>query len=203
MDAQVQAVVSGYLEKLLKECQEKRGKILAERRPAITEELQAESQEIQIAFIKMVLSHAGNLTSGVVSGPGTFLGKMLSNLLGHKPAEQRFDWLELRALGNVISALLRRKLPFRSEDIAGIVHSYAEKIQLIHFFIPVGPLINAVESGTRTADTERAMRTLKKAFAHVTHHSNSRENRKLLERIDHYLVPVKEAQLLPGGPWSS
>jgi hypothetical protein len=201
MAAQVEAVVSGYVERLLKACQENRSKILGERKPAITEQLQAESQETQIAFIKTVLNHAGNWNSGV--GAGAFLGRVLSHLMRPRPKERQLDWLELRALGNVVAGLLRRKVPFPSEELAEIVHSYADKIEFIHYSIPVGPLISAIESGPRTAETEGAMRALKKAFAHVTRHSNSKDKRKVLERIDHYLVPVKEVRPLSGGPWSS
>ena len=131
------------------------------------------------------------------------MGKLFSSLFGSKLVAQRFNWLEFRTLGSVASNLLRRKLPFHPEDLADLVRSYARYLQVIHYCFPVTSLISAVESGTRTAEIEGAMRGLRDSLVHLSQRSNSKENRKLLERIDHYLEPRKDQQLVVGGPWSA
>jgi hypothetical protein len=199
MTSQVQTVVSGYLKKLRRECQEEQASLLQGQRPAVVEQLQTEPHEIQIAFLKTVLADAGNLAPGLP----TVLGQMLSGLLGSWPTEPRFNWLEFRTLGRVISSILRRKLPFQPEDLAEMLHSYAKNIKHIHYCFPLPSLLSAVESGTRTAEIAAAMRGLKDSLVQATRQSNSKENRKLIERIDRYRTPGDEGRLLPGGPWSS
>jgi hypothetical protein len=55
MAPQVEAVVSRYLEQFRKECREKQYAILQTRKPAVIVDLQAESPEIQITFLRTVL----------------------------------------------------------------------------------------------------------------------------------------------------
>src|SRR5215472_4606634 len=196
-----QAEVSRYLEKLQRECQDKQRSILERGQFATSNELQAEPPEIQTAFLKTVLANVDALAPGGALGGETILGKMFSAMVGPKLTERRLDWLEFRALGNMVSDILRQKLPFQPQDLADMVCSYADNIKHLQYFFSLAPLIGAVEAATRITETEAAMQRLKKSFAHVT--SNSKENRRLLERIDHYLDPKRAEQLLAGGPWSS
>jgi Domain of unknown function (DUF4132) len=198
-----EAQISGYLKKIQNECHEKQGRILQERKLTVVEELQAEPPEFQIAFLKTVLANAGALAPGPASSEASVLGRMLSGLFAPKLIERRLNWLEFSTLGGLVSHTLRRKLPFGAEDLAEILRSYAQNSQEIHYFFPLASLITAAEFGTKTPDTEAAMRELRGSFVHVTRQSNSKENRKLVERIDHYLAPEKEKQLSTGGPWSS
>ena len=200
---QAQAVVSDYLEKLRNECHEKQLAIMQARRPAVVDDLQAEPPEIQIAFLRTALATAGALAPGYPGVVDAALTAILPKLLSSRLTEQRFNWLEFRTLGGVVSCLLRRKLPFQPEDLADMVLSYAQNIQQIHYCFPLASLVSAVESGTRTAEIEAAMRGLKDSLVHLSRSYHSKENRRLLERIDHYLAPEKEKQLSVGGPWSS
>jgi Domain of unknown function (DUF4132) len=203
MAPQVESVISGYLEKLQKECHEKQWAILQTRKPAIVNDLEAEPPEFQIAFLKTVLANAGALAPAPANIETTVVGKLFSSLFGSKLVAQRFNWLEFRTLGSVASNLLRRKLPFHPEDLTDLVRSYARYLQVIHSCFPVTSLISAVESGTRTAEIEGAMRGLRDSLVHLSQRYNSKENRKLLERIDHYLEPRKDQQLVVGGLWSA
>jgi hypothetical protein len=203
MASQTQAAVRGYLEKLQQECQEKQYTILQARKLAVAEQLQAEPYEVQISFLKTAFGQAADLSPFQRAGGETVLGRMLSGLLSTKPAGRRLNWLEFRALGNVASSLLRGKLPFHPEDLAEIVCSAADNLQHIHHSFSLVPLVGAAESRERSAAIESAMGRLREALAHVTRHTNSKENRKLIERIDRYLTPGDEGRLLPGGPWSS
>jgi hypothetical protein len=204
MTPQVQAVIAGYLEKIQTECHEKQWAILQTGKPEIASDLQAESPEIQIAFVRTILANAGALAPAPGGIEATILGKMLSGLFGSKLANRRLNWLEFRTLGGVVSCVLRQKLLLQPEDLADMVRSYAQHAIQIHYCFPLSPLISAVESGTRTPDIEAAMRMLKDSLSSaVLRQSNSKENRKLLERVDRYLTPEGENQLRPGGPWSS
>jgi hypothetical protein len=203
MASQTQAAVSGYLDKLQQECQEKQWTILQARKLNVAEQLQAEPYEIQVSFLKTALGCAGDLSPFQGGGGETVLSKILSGLVNTKARGRRLNWLEFKALGNVVSSLLRRKMPFRPEDLAEIVRSAADNIQQIHHSFSLAPIVGAAASGKRSAAMESAMRRLREALAHRTRHSNSKENRKLIERIDRYLAPGEEEQLLPGGPWSS
>jgi hypothetical protein len=203
MTPQVEAVITGYLEKLQQECREKQWAILQTRKPTVVVGLQAESPEIQIAFLRTVLANAGTLAPAPAGIETTIVGKLFSSLLGSKPTGERFNWLEFRTLGSVVSNLLRRKLPLQPEDLADITRSFARYLQVIHYCLPLASVISAVESGTRTAEVEGAMRGLRDALVRLSQRSNSKENRKLLERIDHYLEPRKAQQVMLGGPWSA
>lgn len=203
MTPQVEAVITRYLEQLQQECREKQWAILQTRKPGVVVELQAESPEIQIAFLRAVLANAGALAPAPAGIETTIVGKLFSSLLGSKPVGQRFNWMEFRTLGSVVSNLLRRKLPLQPEDLADITRSYARYLQVIHYCFPLASLISAVESGARSAEVEGAMRDLRDALARLSQRSNSKENRKLLDRIDHYLEPRKEQQLVAGGSWSA
>jgi hypothetical protein len=203
MTPNIQAVVSAYLEKLRTECGERQWAILQTRKPAVLVELQAASPELQIAFIRIVLANADALAPTAGGIEATILGKMFSGVFGTKLVEGRLNWLEFRTLGSVISSLLRRSLPFQPEDLADLVSSYAQNAKQIHYYFPLASLIGAVESGTRTTELEAGMRRLKDSFSSVLGQSNSKENRKLLERIDRYLTPENENELRVGGPWSS
>lgn len=203
MTPQVEAVITSYLEKLQQECRDKQWAILKTRKPTVVADLQSESPEIQIAFLRTALANAGALAPAPAGVETTIVGKLFSGLLGSKPIGQRFNWLEFRTLGGVASNLLRRKLPLQPEDLADITRSYARYLQVIHYCFPLAPLISAVESGTRTAEVEGAMRGLRHSLAHLSQRSNSKENRKLLERIDDYLEPRKKQHLVVGGPWSA
>ena len=203
MTPQVQAVISGYLERLQQECREKQWAILQTRKLAIVNDLQAEPPEIQIAFLRTVLASAGALAPAPANVETTIVGKLFSSLFGSTPVGQRFNWLEFRALGSVVSNILRRKLPLQPADLSDMVRSFTRYLQVIHYCFPLASLISAVESGPRTGEIEGAMRGLKDSLVQLSRRSNSRENRKLLERIDLYLQPGKENQLLAGGPWSS
>jgi len=154
----VQAVISTYLDKLQQECREKQWRILETRKPAIVNDLQAESTEVQIAFLRTVLADTGALAPSYPGVAEAVLGKTLSSFLGLK--DRRFNWLEFRTLGGVVSCLLRRRLPFQPEDLTDMVCSYAQNIKLIHYCFPLASLISAVESGTRNAEVEAAMRKL-------------------------------------------
>ncbi len=203
MAPQVDAVIPRYLDQLQKECREKQYAILQTRKPAIVADLQSDTPEIQIAFLRAVLASVATLAPAPAIFGTTVLGNMLSGLFGSKLSSQRLNWLEFRALGSVVSCLLRCKLPYQAEDLADMVGSYAQNLRLIHYWFPLASLIGAVESGTRTTGVEAAMRKLRNAVADLTLSSNSKENRKLLERIDRYLEPGKEDQLVAGGPWTS
>ena len=203
MTPQVQAVISGYLERLQQECREKQWAILQTRKLAIVNDLQAEPPEIQIAFLRTVLASAGALAPAPANVETTIVGKLFSSLFGSTPVGQRFNWLEFRALGSVVSNILRRKLPLQPADLSDMVRSFTRYLQVIHYCFPLASLISAVESGPRTGEIEGAMRGWKDSLVQLSRRSNSRENRKLLERIDLYLQPGKENQLLAGGPWSS
>jgi len=203
MTPQVQAVITGYLEKLQQECRDKQWAILQTRKPAIVVELQAEPPDIQIAFLRTVLANAGALAPAPANIETTVVGNLFSNWFGSKVVAQRVNWLEFRALGSTVSNLLRRQLPFDPEDLADLVRSFARYLPVIHYCFPLASLISAVESGTRTAEVEAAMRGLKDSLVHLSQRSNSKENRKLLERIEHYLEPRKDKQVIVGGPWSA
>jgi len=204
MTPQVQAVIAGYLEKIQTECHEKQWAILQTRKPEIASDLQAESPEIQIAFVRTILANADALAPTPAGIEATVLGKMLSGLFGSKLADRRLNWLEFRTLGGLVSCVLRQRLPLQPEDLADMVRSYAQNAIQIHYCFPLSPLITAVESGTRTPEIEAAMRKLKDSLSSsVLRQSNSKENRKLLERVDRYLTPEREKQLRAGGPWSS
>ena len=203
MTPQVAAVITDYLEKLQQECREKQWAILQTRKPTVVVDLQAESPEIQIAFLRTVLANAGALAPAPAGIETTIVGKVFSSLLGSRPIGQRFNWLEFRTLGSVVSNLLQSKLPLQPEDLAEITRSFARYLQVIHYCFPLASLISAVESGTRTAEVEGAMRGLRDSLAHLSQRSNSKENRKLLERIDRYVEPQKDKQLVAGGPWSA
>jgi hypothetical protein len=203
MNSQLQAAVSKYLEKLQQECQEKQWAIMETRKPDVCEELEGEPPELQIAFLKAVLANAGTLTPSFSAGGETFLGKVFSAFKGPKLTERPLDWMAFKVLCNVVAGLLRQKLPFPPEDLAEMVDSYAQSIRHIHYYLSLAPLIGAVETGTRTAETVAAMRRLKEGFAYVLRQSNSKENRRLLERIDQYLAPGRAERLSPGGTWSS
>jgi len=203
MASQHQTAVSSYLEKLLQECQGKKWTILRARKLDVTEQLQTEPYEIQISFLKAAIGHAGDLSPFQHMRGETVPGKMFSGLLSTNPAVRRFNSLEFKALGNVVSSLLRRQMPFHPEDLAEIVLSAADNIGHIRHSFSLEPLVGAAESGERSAAMEAAMSSLREAQAFVTRHSNSKQNRKLIERIDRYLSPGDEEQLFPGGPWSS
>jgi hypothetical protein len=145
----------------------------------------------------------GGLAPASANIGATVLGNMLSGLFGFRLPGERFNPLEFRALGSVVSTLLRRKLPFQAEDLSEMVYSYAPNIELTYYWFPLTSLIGAVESGPRSADVEAAMRKLKASLVDLMRQSHLRGNRRLLERIDHHLEPGKEEQLLAGGPWSS
>ena len=199
MASQTQAAVRGYLEKLQQECQEKQYTILQARKLAVAGQLQAEPYEVQISFLKTAFGQAADLSPFQRTGGETGLVGMLSGLLNSKPAGRRLNWLEFKALGNVASSLLRGKLAFHPKDLAEIVRSAADNLQLIHHSFSLVPLVGAAEFGERSAAIESAMGRLREALAHVTRHTNSKENRKLIERIHRYLTPGDEERLLPGG----
>ena len=203
MAPQNEEKVASYLEKLRQECREKQWAILQTRKPAIVDDLEAESPEFQITFLRMVLANAGALAPAPVNIEKTIVGKVFSGWFAAKPISSRFNWVEFRALGSVASNLMRRKLPFGSEDLADLVRSFARYLEIIYYWFPLASLISAVESGPRTAEVERAMHGLKDSLVHLLRRSNSKENRKLLERTDRYLQPEKEQPLRAGGPWSS
>jgi hypothetical protein len=203
MASQVQAVISGYLEKLGKECREKGWSILHPGKPAVTAEIQADAPEIQIAFLKTVLANAGALAPGHGRIEETVLGKMFPGLFSPKPTAQRLTGIEFSALGGVVSHLLRGKLLFPAQDLADVVRSYAKNIGFIRFGFSLGSVISAVESCPRTSEVESAMRRLRDSFANFIQHFNTKENRGFLERIDQYLEPRKKQELPVGGPWSS
>src|SRR5215469_6462048 len=103
MTPPVQAVISAYLDKLQRECREQQWRILETRKPAIANDLQAESPEVQIAFLRTVLADAGGLAPSYPGVAEAVLGKTLSGFLGLK--DRRFNWLEFRTLGGVVSCL--------------------------------------------------------------------------------------------------
>ena len=195
--------VSSYLEKLRQECREKQWAIFHTRRPAVVDSLQSESPEFQITFLRVVLANAGAIAPAPASLEPTIVDKVFSGWFAAKPISSRFNWIEFRALGSVASNLLRRKLPFGSEDLADLVRSFARYLQVIYYCFPLPSLISAVESGPRSAEVETAMHGLKDALVSLLRQSNSKENRKLLEKINRYLQPEKQHQLRAGGPWSS
>jgi hypothetical protein len=203
MTPQVEAVISAYLEKLQRECREKESAILQARQPAIVNDLHAELPETQIAFLRTVLANAGDLAPTPVNGESTIFGKLFSGLFASSFARPRLNWLEFRALGSVVSSILRRGLPFQPTDLADLVRSFARYPQVIYYCFPLASLISTVESGPRTREIEGAMRELRNSLVHLLHRSNSKDYRKLLERMDRYLQPGKQDQLLAGGSWSS
>jgi len=202
MTSQIPSIVSEYLGKLRQECGEKKWDNMQERKPAVAEALQAEPAEVQIAFVTTAMANLGDLTPAFPATDETLVGKVLSGVFGSRPIP-RLKWTEFRMLGHVVSGILRRKLPFQSADLAEMVRSYSRNAGNIHYWFPLGSLLVAVEKGERTPAIEAAMRELRKSYGEARRLSNTKEIRKLLERIDQYLEPRQEQCLTADGPWSS
>lgn len=196
-----QEIVARYLEKLRAECNEKQWNVLSERKLATAAELQAEPFEIQIAFLKGILGNIEALSPFRQAAAQSTIVKMISGLMGSKPAREPLNWMEFRTLGKIAVSVLKHKPPIPAKDLAEIVASYAGKFALVHHSFSPAPFVGAAESAERSPALEAAMRQLRQGFAAATR-SSTRETRAILDRIDRYLAPEKETQVRSGGPWS-
>jgi len=105
-----------------------------------------------------------------------------------------FSWKHLRGLRELISALLRKNLPFRIEDVDRLVHLVSGGRGFYSWQLPLGGILRVLEDFCHEGGIPDRLRPRLAALRNVLQaQSEHAETREAVRRLDRLLTPVTAA----------